>query len=197
MGAMRYYPLFLDLKDKDCRVIGGGKVAERKVKVLLKCSARVSVHSPVLSAGLKKLGKEKKIIYRASGYTRGSLRGAFLVIAATDDRSINSRVSADCRKNGILVNVVDVPRESNFIVPSFIEKNGLVIAISTSGQAPCLAKKIRQDLTSKFIPRYSELLKELTGARKKLKATCPRFSERKSALNKLINSKLTRRKALR
>jgi len=113
-----------------------------------------------------------------------------LVVAATNNRRINSRISGDCRKKGILVNVVDVPGESNFIVPSFIEKNGLVIAISTSGQAPCLAKKIRQDLAKNFIPRYAGLLKELTGVRNKLKNSCLGVSKRKSVLNRFINSRI-------
>ncbi len=188
---MRYYPLFVDLKDKICCVVGGGTVAERKVRVLLKCLARVTVVSLRLTAGLEKLRKEKKIVCRNSGYAGNTLRGAFLVVAATDNRLINSKVSSDCRKTGILVNVVDSPRESNFIVPSFIQKNGLVIAISTSGQAPCLAKKVRQDLTKNFLPRYGDLLKEVALVRKELKVSCSRFSERKAVLNRVINSKFS------
>jgi precorrin-2 dehydrogenase / sirohydrochlorin ferrochelatase len=190
---MRYYPLLLDLKDKDCCVVGGGGVAERKVRVLLKCSARVKVVSLKLTSGLKGLFRQKKIIFRNSGYAEDCLRGAFLVVAATNSRLINSRVSADCRKRGILVNVVDVPRESNFIVPSIIHKSGLVIAISTSGQAPCLAKKIRQDLAKNFIPRYVDLLKELTPARKELKGSGASFCKRKAVLNSLINSRFHRK----
>ena len=164
-------------------------MAERKVKVLLKCSARVTVVSPRFTAGLEKLRKEKKIVCRNSGYAGNTLRGAFLVVAATGNRLINSKVSSDCRKTGILVNVVDSPRESNFIVPSFIQKNGLIIAISTSGQSPCLAKKIRQDLTKNFLPRYGGLLKEVALVRKDLKVSCPRFSQRKAVLQRVINSK--------
>ena len=188
---MRYYPLFVDLKDKICCVVGGGTVAERKVKVLLKCLARVTVVSFRFTAGLKKLHKEKKIVCRYSGYTSNFLRSVFLVVAATDNRLVNSKVSSDCRKRGILVNVVDVPQESNFIVPSFIQKNGLIIAISTSGQAPGLAKKVRQDLTKNFLPRYGDLLKELSLVREKLRVSCSKFSERKAVLNRVINSKFS------
>ena len=187
---MRYYPLFADLKNKVCCVIGGGAVAERKVRVLLKCQARVTVYSPGLTAGLEKLRRQDKIAYRRSAPGKSFLKEAFLVVAATNNRRINSRISGDCRKKGILVNVVDVPEESNFIVPSFIEKKGLVIAISTSGQAPCLAKKIRQDLAKNFLPRYAGLLKELTGVRNKLKNSCLGVSKRKSVLNRFINSRI-------
>ncbi len=188
---MRYYPLFVDLRDKVCCVVGGGEVAERKVKALLKCFARVTVISPKLTAGLDKLRKNRKILFRDSGYSEKFLAGAFLVVAATDNRLINSRVSSYCRKKSILVNVVDVPEESNFIAPSFIEKDGLVIAISTSGQAPCLAKKIRQDLEKNFLPRYGDLLKEVSAAREKLKSSCLGLSGRKEALNKLLNKKFS------
>ncbi len=173
-------------------MFGGGGVAERKVRVLLKCQARVKVCSPKLNFGLKRLLKNKKIVWRKDASARDLLRGVFLAVAATNNRAVNSRVAFSCRKKNILVNVVDVPGESNFIVPAFIEKNGLVFAISTSGQAPCLAKKIRQDLTSNFLPGYSRMLKELAGERNKLKGSCLGFSQRKSALNKLINSKFSR-----
>jgi precorrin-2 dehydrogenase / sirohydrochlorin ferrochelatase len=193
MGAMRYYPLFVDLKDKLCCVIGGGKVAERKVDALLKCFARVTVISPKLTPALEKLRRKRKILFRNSEYAGDLLRGAFLVIAATDNRLTNSNVSSACRKKGILVNVVDVPGESNFIVPSFIQKNGLIIAISTSGQAPGLAKKIRQDLSRNFLGRYAKILEQLAPARRKLKVSCPRISERKAILGSLVNSKFSRK----
>jgi precorrin-2 dehydrogenase / sirohydrochlorin ferrochelatase len=194
---MRYYPLFVDLKDKICCVIGGGAVAERKVRVLLKCHARVTVYSPRLTAGLETLSKSKKIACRRAAFGKDFLRGAFLVVAATNNRLINSRISRACLRKKILVNVVDVPAESNFIVPSFIEKKGLVIAISTSGQAPCLAKRIRQDLTENFLPRYLGSLKELAALRNRLKGSCAGFSKRKSALNKLLNLKFSRKTACR
>lgn len=190
MEAMRYYPLFADLRGKNCLVVGGGAVAERKAKALLKCQALVTVVSPKLSAGLARLCDKKKIAWRRREYAADSLRGISLAVAATDDRATNSRVSRSCRSKGILVNVVDVPQESNFIAPSFIEKKGLVIAISTGGRAPCLAKKIRQDLERDFIPRYSKLLEELAPLREKLKAGCAGFERRKSALKRLIDSGL-------
>jgi precorrin-2 dehydrogenase / sirohydrochlorin ferrochelatase len=193
MGDMRYYPLFADLFEKTCCVVGGGPVAERKVKTLLKCRARVVVYSPRLTAGLEKLSKSGEIVCRRSAPGKDFLKGVFLVVAATNDRLMNSRVSLACRKKNILINVVDVPGESNFIVPSFVENKGLVIAISTSGRAPCLAKKIRKDLAKNFLPHYSGILKELSPVRNRLKASNCAFSQRKIKLHKFINSKILRK----
>ena len=190
MEAMRYYPLFADLNGKKCLVVGGGSVAERKARALLRCQALVEVVSPKITRGLSGLRDKGKISWRRRGYSEDCLRGAFLVIAATDSRQTNSQVSGSCREKGILVNVVDVPRESNFIAPAFVEKGGLVIAISTGGRAPCLAKKIRQELSADFLPRYGGLLKEVSGLREKLRSGCAGFKKRKNALKKLIDSRI-------
>ncbi len=189
--------MFVDLKDKSCCVIGGGGVAERKVRALLDCFARVTVISPRLTAGLRKLWLNKKITLRNNVYSGDLPRGVFLVVAATDSRLINARVSSICREKGILVNVVDVPEESNFIVPAYVHKNGLVIAISTSGQAPCLAKMIRQDLTKNFLGRYVGILKEVVPARRKLKERCGKLAARKALLTKLVSSKFSRKAGFR
>jgi precorrin-2 dehydrogenase/sirohydrochlorin ferrochelatase len=190
---MRYYPVFLDLKDKKCCVVGGGNVAERKVKSLLKSGARIWVISPFLTKGLLSLCRRHKITHLKSLYRKKFIKNSFLVIAATDDSIINAEVSQDARKGNILVNLVDEPAESNFIVPSVIKKEGLVIAISTSGQAPGLAKRIRIDLTKRFIPRYARALKLLGRARQKLKSSCLKIARRRSILAKMADSALRKR----
>jgi siroheme synthase-like protein len=188
---MKYYPVLLDLKTRKCCVVGGGRVAERKVKTLLKANSSVLVISPVLTEGLKRLARAKYIVHEKTVYKRSLIKGSFLVIAATDDRIVNERVSRDAQNLGILTNIVDVPSLSNFIVPSVIERNGLILSISTSGKAPCLSKKIRKDLTKKFIPRYAELLKSLEGVRCSLKCGGLDEKKRKAILNKFINSGLS------
>jgi precorrin-2 dehydrogenase/sirohydrochlorin ferrochelatase len=129
---MRYYPVFLDLKERPCVVIGGGRVAERKVKTLLKAGARVKVISPQLTAPLARLKEQKRISHLSRPYRRSDLRGAFLVIGATDDRSINERIFREAAAGRIPVNVVDDPAHSSFIVPSVVKKKDLLVAISTS-----------------------------------------------------------------
>src|SRR5512135_3514464 len=150
----KYYPVNLDLKNKPCVVVGAGSVAQRKVKRLLACGARVSVISPQAVAALGRLSDQGKIRLVDRKVRCGDLRGAALVIAASCDRSANALASSFCRKNNILVNVVDSPSECNFILPSIMKKGNLSISVSTGGLSPALSKKIRRDLEEKFGPEY-------------------------------------------
>ncbi|MDD5347188.1 MAG: bifunctional precorrin-2 dehydrogenase/sirohydrochlorin ferrochelatase [Candidatus Omnitrophica bacterium] len=190
---MRYYPLFADINEKKCCVIGGGSVALRKARALLDAGARVWVISPRLSEGLRRLKNRSRITHINARYQARFLSGASVVIAATDQRLVNARVSADARKARIPVNVVDVPRESTFIAPSYIARGDLVIAISTGGTAPALAKKIRRDLAAAAVPRYCRLLKKLARARTQFKGTVASAGTRKKLLEAIIRSGLRRR----
>jgi len=190
---MRYYPILLDLEDKKCCVVGGGKVAERKAQTLLKAGACVWVISPVLTKGLSGLCRKKKSRHIKSAYQKRFLKNSFLVICATNNSEINAQVLRDAREAGILTNVVDAPLKSNFIVPSVIERDGLIISISTSGKAPCLAKRMRIDLTKHFIPRYVRALKPLGGFRENLKSSCSKAAIRKAVLTKWVNSVVRKR----
>lgn len=187
---MEYYPLLLDLKGKKCVVIGGGSVAQRKVKSLLKAKARVWVISPVLTKGLEQLKRKKSIVYVQSRYQAKYLQDAFLVIAATCDEKINRRVACDAQAQGKLTNVVDTPRLSNFIVPSSIHKGGLIISISTNGKAPALSKRIRKDLNKLLIPRYAKFLKTLKAIRKDLQQRCAKPNLRRLLMHCLVNAKI-------
>src|SRR4030042_230398 len=138
-----YYPIFLDLKGKRCIVVGGGSVAERKVEMLLEHETSVTVISPELSPKLQHLADQGAIKTITRNYQKGDLKGAFLVIAATDDPSVNAAVAGQARKQRALVNVVDDPRASDFIVPSMVRRGDITIAISTAGKSPALARKLR------------------------------------------------------
>lgn len=153
-----YYPINLSLENKKCLVIGAGKVAQRKVRRLLESAARVSVISPAITPGFMALYKNKKIVFKKRKFSLKDLFGSYLVIAATSDRKVNSAVSSYCRKKGILVNVVDSPKECNFIMPSIVRRGALTISISTDGISPALSKKIRQDLEKRFGAEYAALL---------------------------------------
>ncbi len=165
---MRYFPVFLNLEGRLCVVAGGGRVAERKVRSLLEAGARVKVISPDLSAGLSALKGKKKIEHQARGFRAGDLRGAFLAIAATDDRRVNGLVFRQGLKQRIPVNVVDDPEQSSFIVPSLVRRGDLSLAISTSGRSPALAKALRQRLEKEVGPEYARWLKMLGKARKRI-----------------------------
>ena len=131
---MAYYPIFLDLRDRLTLIIGGGKVAERKVASLLRCGARVHLAAGTLTTTLNNWKEEGRIRYLGKTYQPSFMDGAFLVMAATDDPELNRRVSKDAETRGILMNAVDQPEDCNFIVPSLFRRGGLTIAISTSGR---------------------------------------------------------------
>lgn len=156
---VKYYPLNVSLKNKKCVVFGAGEVALRKVKRLLECQAAVSVIAQEITPRLKRLSEKKKIIFKNKKAGLKDLKGAFLVVAATNDRKLNALVSAYCLKKNILINVVDSPRECNFILPSVFRRGSLAISVSTDGLSPALAKKIRRDIQQRFGFEYAKLLR--------------------------------------
>ena len=162
---MRLYPIFLKLENIPCCVIGGGAVALRKVKSLLKSRAAVTVVSPKLCKGLKLMEMKKLFKYKENKYKRSCLKGQMLVIAATNDEQVNKKISADAKYFKILVNVVDSPMECNFYVPSLLTKNGISMAISTQGEFPGMSRKIRQECGPVF-QKYAESFKKLAELRK-------------------------------
>jgi precorrin-2 dehydrogenase/sirohydrochlorin ferrochelatase len=144
---MNYYPAFLNLEGKKAVVIGGGKVAERKVLTLIRAGAKVTVVSPALTKRLLKEKEAKRIRHISRVYRKGDLEGSFLVIAATDSPEVNKKVAGDAPG---LLNVVDVPSECNFIAPSVVQRGPLVFAISTGGTSPALAKTIRKEVEKSY-----------------------------------------------
>jgi precorrin-2 dehydrogenase/sirohydrochlorin ferrochelatase len=135
-----YYPVFLDLRGKPCVVVGGGRVAERKALALLAAGARLTVVSPALTVRLRKEKDGGRLRHVERAFRPGDLRGAFLVIAATDDEKVNEAVAA---RKDLLVNVVDRPEHCTFIVPASVRRGPLHVAISTSGSSPYLRKLSR------------------------------------------------------
>ncbi len=159
---MTYYPVCLDLDGRDCIVIGGGPVAERKVQGLLRCAARVTVVSPELTPGLAELATGGAISWLARPYVEGDLAGAFLVIAATDDEAVQERVHAEATERATLLNVADVPKWCNFILPATVRRGDLSVSVSTGGRSPALARLLRRQL-EKSIGWEHGLLVEIVG----------------------------------
>ena len=158
----RYYPIYLDVKGKRCVVVGGGEVAYRKALGLKEIGAEVVVIAPEF---YKELRSERGVTLLRQKYSGECLAGAFLVIAATDDKEVNQKVWEDAQRHGLLENVVDQPGLCNFIVPSVVNRGELQISISTGGASPALAKRIRQELEDLFGPEYSELTRLLSKLR--------------------------------
>ena len=187
---MRYYPINLDIQNRNCLVVGGGSVGTRKVKTLLKCGAKVTVVSPVISERLMELRKSAPLRLKARPYRSADLEGMFLVIGATDNEPLNRQVSSDAESRNILCNIADRPAVCNFILPSIVQRDDLVITISTSGKSPALAKKLRQTLESQFDVEYGVLLELLGAIRKKLLSQAHQPEVHKPLFEQLINSDL-------
>ena len=152
---MRYYPAFLDLQGLRCLVVGGGQVGERKVETLLDCGASGPPGQPGADPRPGREGSAGARPPAGPEFPPEHLEGIFLVIGATDDPEVNRRISTEARSRNLLCNIVDKPRDCNFIVPSQVQRGDLVIAVSTGGRSPALAKKIRQDLENLFPDIYS------------------------------------------
>ena len=165
---MAYYPIFLELKGRPCLVIGGGPIACRKAQALLSCAAKVTVVSPQLGAGFQRLAQARKIVWRKRLFRPGDLTGMQLAISATDDQAVNKQVSRLAQRQGIWVNVVDQPRLCSFILSSVVRRGKLVLAISTGGASPALAKWIRRDLERRYSPEFGRSLAGMARARKQV-----------------------------
>ncbi len=152
-----YYPVFLNISGRKCVVVGGGQVALRKVKVLLEHGADVKVISPDLCPELVQLAGSGEIRSLNREYRTGDLAGAFVAIAATDNIDINRQVVAEARSKAVLINVVDDAENSDFIVPSYLRRGPVTIAVSTAGKSPALARKIRSTLEKELGDEYALL----------------------------------------
>lgn len=164
-----YYPLFLNIRRGKCLVVGGGEVALRKVKTLLEYGAIVEVVGPKLCPELDRLAQYGTISAFKRNYRKGDLNNVIIAIAATDDPKVNKRVAADARQQKILVNIVDEPEQSDFIVPSHFKRGDVIIAVSTSGRSPALACKIRSKIEKDFGAEYADLVSLIGEVRTELK----------------------------
>jgi len=187
---MKYYPVHLDIKNRNCLVVGGGAVGTRKVNTLLTCGARVTVVSPAPSQQVKKLAAKRSITLRERVYRSADLKEMFLVIGATDDEKLNLQISKDAEQNSILCNIADRPEACNFILPSVVQRGELVITISTSGQSPALAKRLRRELEAQFGEEYADFLLLMGAIRKKLLSRTHEPEAHKALFNQLIDSNL-------
>ncbi|KJS22538.1 MAG: hypothetical protein VR72_05730 [Clostridiaceae bacterium BRH_c20a] len=164
------YPISLNITRKKCIVIGGGKIALRKINSLLEAGAVVFLISPKISDEIRRLVNENLIQWIEKEYNSELVNDSFLVIAATNIREVNQEIANFCHAANILVNVVDSPNDSSFIVNSYLKQGDLTLAISTNGKSPALSHKIREDLTVLFGPEYAvllDLLAEVRGMAKK------------------------------
>ncbi len=160
---MNTYPVNLRLHKRKCAVVGGGTVAGRKIRSLLECGARVEVVSPESSPEIRAWARAGKLAIRSRGYEPDCLNGCFLVVAATNDPSVNRKIAEDAGSRGILCNVADQPELSDFTVPAVARKGPISVAVSTEGKSPALARRLKE-LLVRGIPSAYVTLAELLGA---------------------------------
>lgn len=154
---MDYLPIFLKLAQRPCVVIGGGDVAARKVALLRECGALVTVVAPEAGATIKAMVERGEVTYRAERFAPDALDGAAVVVAATDDRAVNAEVSRLAQARNLPVNVVDDPELCSFILPAIVDRSPVVIAASTGGASPVLARLLRARLEALVPAAFGDL----------------------------------------
>jgi siroheme synthase-like protein len=167
---MGSYPIVLDLSGRPCVVIGGGAVAARKVDALRTAAAVVTVISPTLAVELTRLAAAGQIRHVARAYRAGDLAGCRLAFVATDDGAVNAAVAQEGRERGVWVNAADDPAHCDFLLPSVLRRGDLVVAVSTSGMAPGLARAIREELETHVPAEYGPLVRMAAEVRAELRA---------------------------
>ncbi len=189
---MSLYPAFLDLKGRRCVVVGGGRVAQRKVGPLLRAGARIWIYSPTLTPVLDRLKEKGLIRHLPRRCDSRGLKGASLVFCATDLHEENERIASMARGLGIPVNVASGDAQSTLIVPSAVRRGPLMIAVSTSGASPAMSKGIRLELQKYYGAGFSGYLKGLSRLRQKALKDLPP-AKRRRLFKRLGSSDIIRR----
>lgn len=164
----RFYPVFLDLAGRDVLVVGGGAIAARKVRTLLRCGARVTVAATRAKPDIVRFAARKKIRLLRRPYRASDLAGRDMVYCSTDDEALNAAVGLACARRKILVNVVDRPKYCSFIVPAIVQRGDVTFAISTGGASPALAKFLMAEVRKTFGPRVGKIAAQLKKKRRGL-----------------------------
>ncbi len=193
---MRFYPIFLHLEGRRCVVVGGGRVAERKVRGLLRAGASVQVISPSVTPRLATWGAKNKIRIAHRPYRREDLAGTraakgarpFLVFAATNDPAAQEAIRKEAEAAGALVNLADDAGRSSFLVPASFSRSDLHVAISTSGASPALARLLRRQLQESLGREYRALLAPMRTARQEAKKAIPDQKHRARFFRRLVSS---------
>ncbi len=185
-----YYPMMVDLTGRRCLVVGGGRVAERKIGLLIECGATVEVVSPTATQKIVEWASREAIRLARRPVRPTDLAHAFVVFVATDDAQVNQKVAEDVRRAGGLVNVADAPAACNFLVPAVVRHGELTIAISTGGGSPALAKRLRQRLEATIGPEYNAFLAALRELRAQAQRTISDPVERQAIYRRAVDSDL-------
>jgi precorrin-2 dehydrogenase / sirohydrochlorin ferrochelatase len=183
MKPAKLFPMFLKLSARPCLVVGAGTVAESKIASLLEAGGRVRVVAPEASPQARSWAQSRVIEWHQRPFQSDDLKGMFLVVAATSSTELHERIFAEARRRGVLCNIVDVPALCDFYYPSVVQRGALQIAISTAGQSPALAQRLREELEEQFGPEYEEWVVHLGEGRDELFSGMLDPEERKRLLH--------------
>ena len=164
-----YYPVYLNLQGRRCVIIGGGGVAEGKIARLLESGAEIRVISPDATPGIQRMADAGAIRWEPRPYRPGDLAGAFIAIAATNNREVNRRIFDEAEARGVMLNAVDDPPNCSFIAPSIVQRGPVTVAISTGGASPALARKLRESLQESGDLAWADLANVMAAARARLR----------------------------
>lgn len=184
---MDYLPLFVDLKGRRCLVVGGGVVAARKIERLCQVGAQVCVVAPRLAPRTQALIAEHELQHTARPYDPADVAGMALVVSATEDREVNARVFADCTALGIPINSVDMPALSNVIFPAIIDRAPVIVAVSTGGRSPTLARVVRTWIEARLPPQLGALADFVGARRERIKASFDTVGGRQRFWERILN----------
>lgn len=183
MKPEKLFPMFLKLSSRPCLVVGAGAIAESKIASLLEAGGRVRVVAPEATPQIRAWAQSKTLEWLQRPFQPDDLDGMFLVVAATSSTELHERIFEEATRLGVLCNIVDVPPLCDFYYPSVVQRGALQIAISTAGQSPALAQRLRKQLENRFGPEYEQWLAQLGEARDKLHATDMDPDKRKRLLH--------------
>ncbi|MEO6697113.1 MAG: siroheme synthase CysG, partial [Gammaproteobacteria bacterium] len=183
---MEFLPIFLRIKDRDCLVVGGGEVAARKVSLLMRAGARVIVVAPVLCDALQTLVDERQINHYGREFLPQDLHGCTLVIGATDNQIVNRQIHELASLRHIPVNIVDQPELCSFILPSIVDRSPIVVAVSSGGSSPVLARLLRAKLETLIPATYGRLAELAANFREQVKNKFARLAERRVFWEKIL-----------
>lgn len=189
---MAYFPMFVDMTERECLIVGGGNVAYRKVMVMLDFGAKVTVVAEDICDELRKFtiddtaNKENRITFIKRRFERKDCDGMEMVIAATDDNALNHEIAEYCKAKGIMVNAVDQKADCSFIFPSYIKEKNLVAAFSSSGNSPVLTQYLKgkeQEILTPFLGELNEYMGQI---REKVIAEYDTEAERKRVFKEIL-----------
>lgn len=164
-----YYPVYLNLNGKHCVIIGGGNESAKKLEHLLNCGARITIISPKISPDIRQRVEKNEVAWKARPYRRGDIKNAYIAIAATNQMSVNQAVAEEAKLEKTILNVVDVTDLCDFIAPAIIKRGDVIVAISTGGASPALARRLREEISQCTALEYADLAKILRTARSEVK----------------------------